>query len=159
MVMAVDTVSFVRNLEILAIVLCIGLAGLAVFYFAGNKAYNITDPFAKTAKDKLDRSGIAVTTENLIVAILVGSVVLWGLIMFFVRPPLILGFGMLPMLLVVMFKLVDKWVDIKIAKRQAKFVNQLELVLRMMSGAIRAGMGNSPVDDSRHTRNARSGAL
>lgn len=139
--MAFGAMGLFRGVAPLLIVLFGGLAAVVAFSLLGNKAYSVADPFAKTAKDKLDRSGIPVKTEQLVVAILVGCTVLWVGIMFVVRPPLLAGILILPSLLVVMFKLVEFWVDFRISQRQSKFINQLELVLRLMSGAIRAGMG------------------
>ena len=47
----------------------------------------------------------------------------------------------LPLITIIVFAGFAHWVDSKIKKRVGEFNNQLELILRMMSSGIRAGLG------------------
>jgi tight adherence protein B len=117
-------------------------AAVALLFFAyGDHAFGITEPYTKTAKDKLERAGMNVSAEAIGFSILCGSLGVWAIFLVLVHPTLLVSIVVLPLLLIMMIKGVEKWVEFKISKRRGAFLNQLELVLRLMASGIRAGLG------------------
>jgi tight adherence protein B len=81
------------------------------------------------------------------------TVVLWLAAAFLFRPTPLVGFLMLPIAAVISGGAYVGYIHVKTHQRNESFVAQLELVLRLMSSALRTGMGlrqslNMVVDES-----------
>lgn len=121
----------------LAVTAAVGL-GLFVFWSRIVKALGgFTQPYVSG----LERAAIPIKSEELVVGILAAAVVPWGILMFIMRPNLLPGALILAVFLGAAFFGCRGWINKKIAKRLANFNTQLELVLRLIAGAMRVGMG------------------
>lgn len=105
------------------------------------KAVNVAEPYTLKFKDQLDRANIQFRSEELSVGLIATSVVLWAIVVFVGHLNLFIAMISLPLISIIVFKLFGKWVSYMIGRRLSSFNNQFELVLRMMSSAIRAGLG------------------
>ncbi|MGH3849648.1 MAG: type II secretion system F family protein [Pseudonocardiaceae bacterium] len=97
--------------------------------------------FTEPYRTGLERAAIPIKSEELVIGILAASVIPWGLIMFVGRPSPLLGAALLIGLVLAAFLGCRGWINLKIAKRLNQFNNQLEIVLRLIAGAMKVGMG------------------
>jgi tight adherence protein B len=97
----------------------------------------LTEPY----RSGLERAAIPIKSEELVIGILAAAVLPWGALMVFARPSPLVGALLLVGLLLAAFFGCRGWINVKIAKRLKAFNNQLEIVLRLISGAMRVGMG------------------
>ncbi len=114
--------------------------GLALYTFWSRilqALSRLTEPY----RSGLERAAIPVKSEELVVGILAAAVVPWGILMFLARPNILPGALLLVALLTAAFIGCRGWINMKIKKRLKQFNNQLELVLRLIAGAMRVGMG------------------
>jgi tight adherence protein B len=125
---------------ILAFVLVAVFCGM-IFYFGSQKTIDKAQPFASKFKERLERANIKLSSENIAIGLVASSAILWAVIVFVAHPSPLVAVPLLAIVSVFVFTLFGKWVDFKIARRLVSFNNQLELVLRMMSSSIRAGLG------------------
>ena len=114
--------------------------GLALYAFWARilvALSGLTEPY----RSGLERAAIPVKSEELVVGILGAAVVPWGIIMFVARPNVLPGALLLAAFSITAFIGCRGWINMKIAKRLKQFNNQLEIVLRLIAGAMRVGMG------------------
>jgi tight adherence protein B len=97
-------------------------------------------PLTETYSLGLVQAGINTRPQDLVIGITAGGVVAWVVFMFVFKPDLLLGIAALPVLLVFAFAATGMIVRKLIARRLAKFTNQLELVLRLIVSGLRAGL-------------------
>jgi tight adherence protein B len=97
-------------------------------------------PFAATYSTGLGQAGINIRPQDLVIGITTGAVVSWVAYMLLFKPDLLQGIIALPVLLLVGFGVCRIIVQQLISRRLAKFGNQLELVLRLISSGLRAGL-------------------
>jgi tight adherence protein B len=97
-------------------------------------------PLTETYSLGLVQAGINMRPQDLVIAITAGGVVAWVVYMFAMKPDLLMGLVALPVLLVSAFVVCGLVVRKLIARRLAKFTNQLELVLRLIVSGLRAGL-------------------
>jgi tight adherence protein B len=125
---------------ILAFVLAAVFFG-TIFYLSSKRTIDATEPFVSKFKERLERANIKLRSEDIAIGLVSASAILWAVIIFTAHPSPLLAVPLLPLVVLLVFTLFGKWVDYKIAGRLTSFNNQLELVLRMMSSSIRAGLG------------------
>lgn len=125
---------------ILAFALVAAVCG-TIFYLNSKRTIEATQPFATKFKERLERANIKLRSEDIAIGLVSASAILWAIIIFTAHPSPIFAVPLLPLVGLLVFALFGKWVDFKIARRLTSFNNQLELVLRMMSSSIRAGLG------------------
>jgi tight adherence protein B len=116
-----------------------GAVGLLVVSTWGRIVKGLT-PLTETYSTGLVQAGINVRPQDLVIGIAAGAVVAWVGYMVVLKPDPLQGLIALPVLLVVAFGLTRIIVRKLIARRLAKFTNQLELVLRLMVSGLRAGL-------------------
>jgi tight adherence protein B len=97
-------------------------------------------PLTETYSLGLLRAGLTTRPQDLVIGITSGGVVAWVAYMFVMKPDLLQGIIALPILLIVAFGATGIIVRKLVARRLAKFTNQLELVLRLMVSGLRAGL-------------------
>lgn len=89
----------------------------------------------------LDRAGMQVRSEEIVLGIAGGGAGLWVVSMFFLRPGIAIGVLLLPLCVAGAAAAFHLTVKRKLNKRLTLFVEQLELALRMMSSGVRVGLG------------------
>jgi tight adherence protein B len=113
---------------------------LLVFAFGGN-AGELLHKIGQSYQDGIERADIEIKAEEFVFSLIGFSMVFWLILVFLLHPSPMVGLLMLPVC--VSGALVGGSLFLKSlgGKRIAKFVNQLEMVLRMMAGALRVGLG------------------
>jgi len=130
-------VSFAPFLIFIGVTLLVALA-LFVFW---RKIIMYLGRFTEPYRTGLERAAIPIKSEELVIGILAAAVLPWGVLMFLMRTTILPGALILAAFLLVAFLGCRGWINHKIAVRLKMFNNQLELVLRLISGAMRVGMG------------------
>jgi tight adherence protein B len=97
-------------------------------------------PLTETYSLGLVQAGINIRPQDLVIGIAAGAVVAWVAYMVALKPDPLQGFIALPVMLIAAFVVCGMIVRRLIARRLAKFTNQLELVLRLMVSGLRAGL-------------------
>jgi tight adherence protein B len=97
-------------------------------------------PLTETYSLGLVQAGINTRPQDLVIGITAGGVVAWVAYMFAFKPDLLQGIMALPILLIFAFGACGLIVRKLVARRLAKFTNQLELVLRLIVSGLRAGL-------------------
>ena len=129
------------TINLIIVIILVAVLGGCGFYFSRNQAVKATQPHASKLKERLDRANVQMRSEDIAVGLVAGSAILWAVLVFTLQLSIIIAVLSLPLVVVVAYKAFESWVDYRIAKRLANFNNQLEMVLRMMSSAIRSGLG------------------
>ncbi|MBV9440140.1 MAG: type II secretion system F family protein [Candidatus Eremiobacteraeota bacterium] len=94
-------------------------------------------PFARD----LDLAGMGASTDRIGVVILGVAAMLWVLALVFIHPGLLIAALLLAGSGVGSFYGTKLYVKLRVKRRIGRFQNQLEGVLRMLSGAVRVGLG------------------
>jgi tight adherence protein B len=115
-------------------------AALALYSFWDGLQRGAADIFRRSA-GVLDRAGVRRKAEDSAVTWLVLSAALWILLMIFLRPSLVLGLLLLPASALAAAGLYAAYVRLCLRKRTEAFINQLEVVLRLMASGLRSGLG------------------
>ncbi len=89
----------------------------------------------------LERAAIPIKAEELAMMVIVAATVPWGVLAFVLKPSPILGILLLGGTSTVAYMGVQGYVNFKIGRRLTAFNNQLEIVLRLITGALRVGLG------------------
>lgn len=99
------------------------------------------DKLGARYKLKLERADLKTKPEEYALGVIGGSIFFWLAVSFLFHP----GFLIIAVLFVpcvgIGFFVGDKFLGFKIGRRVATFTAQLEMILRMMSGALRVGLG------------------
>jgi tight adherence protein B len=117
-------------------------ACMALGYFAFRDA--ITSKIARSGdsfRARIERADIALKPEEVVLSMFGGGAIIWVVACFLIRPPLAIGVLILPVGIAVAGLAANGWLDLKARQRVGGFTQQLELVLRMMAGALRVGLG------------------
>jgi tight adherence protein B len=97
-------------------------------------------PLAEKYRIGLEQAQIRLSREELLLTMLGSAVGAWSVYMFLARPGIILAVIMLPLILAAVFYVTGAWIRRRIRKRLRAFNNQLEMVLRLISSGLRAGL-------------------
>jgi tight adherence protein B len=89
----------------------------------------------------LDRAAIPAKSEELAVAVLVLAIVPWGLFEIFGRPNWVVAVGLLLLTISLSFLAVRFWINRRVVARLREYNEQLEMVLRLIAGTMRVGLG------------------
>lgn len=117
-------------------------ACLALGVFACRKHFVARTATASAAlQTRIDRADVQVKVEELALGALGGSAILWVAAAIFLHPPLLIAVLMLPAAIALTAAGTLRWLTWKAQRRIASFTQQLELVLRMLGGALRIGLG------------------
>jgi tight adherence protein B len=118
-----------------------GMAAVALLVISTwGSIVKVLTPFTQTYSTGLGQAGINIRPQDLVISITTGAVVAWVAVMIFFKPDLLQGLVALPVLVLLAFGVCRVIVRQLIARRLAKFGNQLELVLRLLSSGLRAGL-------------------
>jgi tight adherence protein B len=116
----------------------------AVGYFgwrSWDTLVRILAPFTEPFQSRLERAGIRTDPTDLAFRILAIAIVAWGLYVFLAHPVAWLAFVALPVCFALTFYGTGSWIKIRTGQRLAKFNDQLEIALRLMTSGLRAGLG------------------
>jgi tight adherence protein B len=117
-------------------------ACMALGFFAFRDAISARVASSGSAfKTKIERADITLKPEEVVLSILGGGSIFWVATALMFRPPLVIGLLLLPVTIAFAGIGANLWLDWKAHQRMAGFAMQLELVLRMMAGALRVGLG------------------
>lgn len=128
------------HMPIVVLVLVFGavlLGFLAYWHIISARLHRLVEPF----QTGLQRAGIPIKSEALVFAMLGVAVIPWGAYMALTRPPIVQAAIMLAVTSCSSFFAVRWWIQRRIARRLTEFDNQLEVVLRLIAGALKVGLG------------------
>lgn len=89
----------------------------------------------------LERAAIRVKAEELAFVVLAFAVLPWGVIVALTHPSPLVGIVLLALTSLGSFYGTRMWIRRRVRKRLTVFDNQLETTLRLISGALRVGLG------------------
>jgi tight adherence protein B len=89
----------------------------------------------------LDRAALPVKSEDLALWLLLGTIMPWAAIEIAGRPFWAVSLGILVACFFGTFLVIRLFVHFKVSKRLAEFNNQLEMVLRLIAGTMKVGLG------------------
>jgi tight adherence protein B len=89
----------------------------------------------------LERAAIPIKAEQLAMTVIGLAVIPWVLLLALLKPQPAMGALMLAATSAIAFVGTRSYIEQRIAKRLKKFSDQLEIVLRLIVGAMRAGLG------------------
>lgn len=113
-----------------------------LFYALWDAINNRAVQGVQSLSNSMDRAGISKRRPELLVLEWAASTaLLWFAIAFFTHPALLGGILALPLAGTICAAAIVVYVRIKLERRIAKFTQQLELSLRIMSSALRVGLG------------------
>lgn len=115
-------------------------AALTFFAFFGSVQTNAVGTVGKFAQ-LLDRAGIRSKPEQLVFTWLTVTSALWILAILLFKPALVIGLVFLIAAAGVAAVVLWAWVNLKVTRRTEAFLNQHEVVLRLMSSGLRSGLG------------------
>ncbi len=95
------------------------------------------EPYRKT----LERAAIPIKAEELAMMVIAAAILPWGVLAFLLKPSPFVGILLLVATSVLAYMGVQGYVNLKVGRRLAQFNNQLEIVLRLITGALRVGLG------------------
>jgi Flp pilus assembly protein TadB len=90
---------------------------------------------------QLDRAAIPARAEQLAVVLFAGGVLPWSLIEIAFRPKSYVAIALLLVTFTVAFLALRVWINMRITRRLADFTNQLEVVLQLIAGTMKVGLG------------------
>jgi tight adherence protein B len=117
-----------------------GVIALLVFAMGGDLSgalKNVSSGF----QDRLDRADMSIKAEEYALVVVGAGVVLWVGLVLLLRQTALISALMLPLAVALATVVGSFYLKIKGDRRINKFGDQLELVLRMLSGALRVGLG------------------
>lgn len=97
--------------------------------------------FIKHFATLLDRAGIKRPSEEMFAALVTGAAVIWIVSILILRPNPIGGLLLLPIAALIAAGGFIAYVEIRLRQRVQLFVEQLEVVLRLMASGLRSGLG------------------
>jgi len=123
------------------VVVGIGGAAAVAFYAFWERAVRAIAQLMEPYRTGLERAAIPMKSEELAFAVLALGTVPWGVVTAWWRPMPLLGAALLVITLCFAFFGVRAWITRRVYKRAWLFNNQLEMVLRLIAGAMRVGLG------------------
>lgn len=91
--------------------------------------------------DQLDRAGINMGSQEIVLSTVAGIAIVWIAILFFFHPKFLVAMLALPVIAATAWLGFSTYVRFKVARRLAAFVTQLEPATRLMAGGLRVGLG------------------
>jgi tight adherence protein B len=116
------------------------VVALLIFSLSGDLRAT-TARFGAGFQEKIDRADLSIKAEEFALAIIGIGVVLWLAAIFLVHTSPLISILILPMTLAFATIAGTFYLKIRGDRRIGAFVQQLELVLRMLAGALRVGLG------------------
>jgi tight adherence protein B len=95
----------------------------------------------KGLSDRLDRAGIRMSAQDIVLTICGAVVLVWIAILILLHPSLLVSLVLGPLLAGAGALVFYAYIDFRIKRRLQTFVGQLELALRLIAGGIRVGLG------------------
>jgi tight adherence protein B len=129
--------TFAPYLIVVAITSAVGYFG----WRSWDSVVRIVAPFTEPFQSRLERAGIKTDATDLAFRILAISILMWGFYVFLEHPVALLAIVALPISFAIVFYGTGSWIKIKTGQRLAKFNDQLEVALRLMTSGLRAGLG------------------
>jgi tight adherence protein B len=123
-----------------AIVLGAVATVVLLFWSFWERVLRALGPLADRYKTDLERAQIRLSREELLLVMLGVSAALWIAYVFFLHPSLLSAIVTLPATLAVVFYGTGYWIRGRIARRLSAFNEQLEMVMRLLSSGLRAGL-------------------
>ncbi len=123
-----------------AIVIGAAATVVLLFWSTWERVLGGLGPLADRYKADLERAQIRLSREELILAMAAISAAAWIAYVVVAHPGLLLALLMLPATLAVVFYATGIYIRRRIAKRLSAFNEQLEMVLRLLSSGLRAGL-------------------
>jgi len=114
--------------------------GLLIFALGGDVS-GLLKTFGKGFQYRLDRADMQVKAEEFSLIVIGAGIVLWVGVVLLFRTALFVSIALLPLLLAMAIISGSLYLRVRGDRRITSFVQQLELVLRMLSGALRVGLG------------------
>jgi tight adherence protein B len=120
----------------------IGTAAIiaVLFWSFWERIFNCLAPLAENYRSGLDQAQIRLSREELLLIMIGAAVAFWAAYMFFARPSLLVAALMLPGMLAIVSYATGSWIRGRIRKRLRVFNGQLEMVLRLLSSGLKAGL-------------------
>ena len=112
-----------------------------LFYSSGISLGGFSGKLGVGFRDKLDRADMTIKPEEFALLIVGVGVILWLTIIILVHTSPLISAFLLPVSFVLAIMGGSLYLKFRGDKRVNSFVTQLELVLRMLSGALRVGLG------------------
>ncbi len=113
---------------------------LLVFSLGGDLS-GFTSRLGRGFQDKIDRADIQIKAEEFALAIVGIAVVMWLAAVFLLHTTPLISILVLPLTLAIAIVGGNFYLKFRGDRRVGAFVQQLELVLRMLAGALRVGLG------------------
>lgn len=118
----------------------LGVGALLFFALGGNLRVYLAN-LASTYQGKIDRADVNFKAEEFVLALVGVAVVVWLGLVFLIHQSVLISLLILPLALALTFVGGNFYLGFRGSRRVDSFVQQLELVLRMLSGAMRVGLG------------------
>jgi tight adherence protein B len=95
----------------------------------------------KGLSDRLDRAGIRMSAQDIVLTICGAVVLVWIAILILFHPSLLVSLILGPLLAGAGALFFYAYIDFRVKRRLQTFIGQLELALRLIAGGIRVGLG------------------
>jgi tight adherence protein B len=120
----------------------IGAAATVVllFWSTWDRVLRSLGPLGDRYRADLDRALIRLSREELVLLMVGISAAIWIAAVVFLHPPLLLAAILLPATLAIVFYATGFYIRQRIKRRLNAFNDQLEIVLRLLSSGLRAGL-------------------
>jgi tight adherence protein B len=117
------------------------LIGAMLMFSLGGDPRKYLKTFAATYAQRLVRADLSIKPEEYVLILLGVGLILWITVVFAMRPSLLFSLLFLPLIVGAALSLGSMYLRLKGDRRIGAFGQQLELVLRMLAGALRVGLG------------------
>jgi tight adherence protein B len=118
----------------------LALFAMLLFALGGDPRRHLKG-LAQTYSHRLVRADLSVKPEDYVLMLLGGGLISWIAVVLIMRTDLLFSVIFLPIILAAALSLGGIFLRIKGDRRIGAFGQQLELVLRMLAGALRVGLG------------------
>jgi len=117
-----------------------GIVALLIFALGGDLAGTLKK-FAAGFQARIDRADMSIKAEEFAMIVIGITVILWIAVVLVIHTSAIISILMLPFSLAIATLGGSLYLNFRGYRRVSGFVQQLELVLRMLAGALRVGLG------------------
>lgn len=118
----------------------LGIFALLFFALGGNVRVYLSR-LGASYQGKIDRADVAFRAEEFVLALVGIAALLWLAVVFLLHQTVLISLLILPLTLAIALAGGNFYLGFRGHRRVDSFVQQLELVLRMLSGALRVGLG------------------
>jgi tight adherence protein B len=121
----------------------LGVLGAVILYVLAYWDRGVEQLGQRTKRFQSDSeiAGVAFNPKTFAVQMIFGATLAWLVLILVLKPPILVAVLAAPALLALAFGCVKFRIDRALKKRRALFVDQLEMLLRLISGGMRAGLG------------------